>query len=139
MDENALRSPSHATSGGRFFGIPDERLFGTWDLQGICEFLDLSERKVSDLMKAPGAPAPLRLGSERCKRWNRFQVVAWWHGDPDAAAGPTGRRLAAVPDAPSCAVPDAPYGRLPDAPPTAVKAAARAQVPGTPWRPKAAR
>ena len=38
-------------------------------------------------MKPPEAPAPLRLGTDRCERWNPYQVVAWLHGSPEAAAG----------------------------------------------------
>lgn len=86
MDENALRSPSPA-AGGRFFGYPGEMLFGSWTNEELRVFLRLSPRKASDLMKAPGAPRPLRMDSERCVRWNPYQVVAWLNGCPDAAAG----------------------------------------------------
>jgi predicted DNA-binding transcriptional regulator AlpA len=126
MEKTTLGDHSPA-AGGRFFGIPDEMLFGTWSLEDIAGFLGLSERKVGDLMRAPGAPAPLRLGSARCKRWSRHQVVAWWHGCPDAADTATGRRLAAVPDGPAGAAPDAPADGSP------------APVPGRPWRPRGAR
>ncbi|MCA1712802.1 MAG: site-specific integrase [Actinobacteria bacterium] len=61
---------------GRFFGYPDARLAGAWTLADVCAFLQVSERTGRTLMRAPGAPPPLRLGSGRCARWNPYQVVA---------------------------------------------------------------
>jgi hypothetical protein len=76
-------------AGGRFFGYPDSALAGAWTVADLCRFLRVSERKARGLMRADGAPAPLRLRSDRCDRWNPYQVVAWLHGAelPDGAAG----------------------------------------------------
>lgn len=74
---------------GRFLGYPERLLATAWTLQDICSYLQISERKARPLMKSPGAPSRLRLLSERCDRWNGYQVLAWLHGSPDlTAAGP---------------------------------------------------
>lgn len=111
----------------RFFGYPDEALVGTWTVNDLCAFLHVSERKARELMKTAGAPSPLRAGSNRCDRWNPYQVVAWLHGDPGAAS-------------PAGALPDAPVADRAGTAPEATAHRSRAgPPPGRAWAPAVGR
>jgi hypothetical protein len=109
-------------SEARFLGYPEAGLACAWTLQDICDYLQVSERKARPLMKTPGAPVPLRTFSDRCDRWNAYEVLAWLHGVPD----PTGRRDSR---------PDSGQGLGQGDVVSLVPG--RSSVPGKPWRPAA--
>ena len=111
-------------SAGRFYGFPDNRLDRAWTIADLCEFLQVSERKARALMRSDGAPATLRLGTERCDRWNPYQVIAWLHGAPN----PTDSAPEADPPAPVPA-PSAPGRQWSPKPPAATR---HTQAPGRP-------
>jgi hypothetical protein len=67
------------------YGLPPERLHRAWRIEDIAEFLGIGLTKARALMKTPGAPARLRTGSERCDRWNAWDVLTWLH-DPGERA-----------------------------------------------------
>jgi hypothetical protein len=102
-EQQTTADGSSGDEAGRFFGYPDSALAGTWTVRDLQTFLRVSERKARELMRADGAPPPLRTGSERCDRWNPYQVIAWLHGSPHAAAAPAAVPAAAdaAPSAPS--------------------------------------
>lgn len=129
MSETANSAAAHgalpAQGAGGPYGLTSDLFERLWTIDDFCGFAGVSERKSRALLAQKGAPPPLRMGSERCVRWNPAQVVAWLHGDD-------WRSLGVVPDAaPPLAVPDAPQAGLvrvvPDAPDAAVR---RGRPPG---------
>lgn len=73
------RGSDPALSTRRYYGYPEELLTGLWDIDDVCRFAKLSERKMRDLLGEPDAPPRLYMGSLRCARWNPYEVLAWWH------------------------------------------------------------
>lgn len=75
------------------YGLPVRLLARLWTLADIQRYAQIEDTKARQLMRDPAAPPRLRLGSERCDRWDALQVVAWLHGDdwrdpPGAAPAP---------------------------------------------------
>ena len=69
-------------SAGHAYGLPGLDLTRLWQIADIAQFAQVEKKKARDLMNEPDAPPRLRLGSQRCDRWNPAMVVAHLHGGP---------------------------------------------------------
>ncbi len=110
MDNDLTPDQPRTAPPAGWWGLPPETFAGLWTITDAARFMRVGQGKARRLLKTPGSPPRLRLGSERCDRWNPTQVVAWLHGEdwPHATGG------------------------RPDVEPTP------AGFPGRPWRPTAA-
>jgi len=81
MDNDLAPSQPRPAKPDGWWGLPPETFAGLWTVGDAARFMRVEQGKARRLLKAPGAPPRLRLGSERCDRWNPAQVVAWLHGE----------------------------------------------------------